>query len=175
MNKLNEKLFEAFENQNIDEIEALLKKGADINSTDESNETILYKAITGENLDLVKFLLEKGADIEISNCEGYSPLIRSIIDKNIEVFYFLIENGSDINHCDNHDNSPLLYAMEYGLEDENISFFDYLLEKNADIYINNDEGYSVLDILKKGKEEKWFNYTDETVNYFIKRLENLED
>jgi len=78
--ELNDELFEEVykSNHDLEIIKALLKNGADVNSTNHYGDTLLYHAaefLTGEiGYELIKLLIDNGADVHKKNNDGYTPL-----------------------------------------------------------------------------------------------------
>ena len=65
MNKeqLNQKLFQAAENDNIKDVKALIEKGADVNAKDKEDISVLSLTAKNNFLNIAKFLIENGADV----------------------------------------------------------------------------------------------------------------
>lgn len=60
----------------------LLDAGADINATDEDDNTPLHVAVHDRRFDMVKFLLSRGADPNYQNAWGDSPFHFAVVSKN---------------------------------------------------------------------------------------------
>ncbi len=54
-------------------LEALIKRGADVNVADTSEATPLHWAVRVKNVESVKLLLAAGADVDARNAEGHPP------------------------------------------------------------------------------------------------------
>ncbi|XP_060083882.1 uncharacterized protein LOC132563138 [Ylistrum balloti] len=65
----------ACKKQSLEIVEELIKKGADINSTDGINDRPLHEAVRFGVLSVLSFLLEKKADPDVQNNYGDSPLM----------------------------------------------------------------------------------------------------
>lgn len=59
----------------VTEIEGMLKKVININTTDKNGDTLLIKAIKKGNLEAIKLLINRGADVNIKNNEGVTALM----------------------------------------------------------------------------------------------------
>ena len=72
------KMLYAAENGNIEELERLLDRGADINAKDNDDWTALMYASENSNdtssIETVRLLLDRGADINATNNEGWTVL-----------------------------------------------------------------------------------------------------
>lgn len=60
---LNEKLFNAVKQQNLEAIKKLVENGADVNAQDTDGHTALMIASSYENFEIVKFLVESNANV----------------------------------------------------------------------------------------------------------------
>lgn len=70
----NEKLLTAVEESNLEDIQSLAEKGADLNATDEFSRTPLMIASYNGDIDIVAFLLEKGVDLTATAKYGQTAL-----------------------------------------------------------------------------------------------------
>ncbi len=103
-----------------EDIEFMVKHGADINKADSKGNTPLIIASSkeldkGENL--IKCLIDNGADINKADSEGNTPLIIASskeLDKGEDLIKCLIDNGADINKADSKGNTPLIVASSKG-------------------------------------------------------------
>ncbi|WP_299433362.1 ankyrin repeat domain-containing protein [uncultured Aquimarina sp.] len=124
-NKESNKNLLFFVSENKILLEALLKKGVDVNHRDSAGETILRRVCSyakGENqkyIDLVKLLLEHkanpnlGATIE-GRENGIGPLHHSIKNEAIEITKLLINALADVNGMPENGKNPLMLAHQTG-------------------------------------------------------------
>ena len=70
---------------NLELIELLINKGANVNSQSSGGETPLMKAISFDNADAAKCLLEKGADAEIENTMNRNSYSFAKASRNDEI------------------------------------------------------------------------------------------
>jgi len=112
MTNLNEKLFEAVEQDKIDEVLELIEKGADTEARNEWGNTPLHTACCYNNNEIVLALIEKGADIEARNNIGWTPLHIACHNGKTEIALKLIEKGADIGARSNADSTPFDWASE---------------------------------------------------------------
>lgn len=155
---LGNELVEAIEDGDLNEVKALIKKGADVNSeliwNEESGETPLMVASTYGLIDIVRVLLENGADVDTITWYGDSTALNyaaanghtgvvslliehgatdpSLVDAvksgDIEKVHTLIKNGADIN-SKVYNATALLWASSEG----HLEILNLLIKEGADI------------------------------------------
>ena len=109
-----------------------LKKGIDVNITDDYNNTALSTAVRNSRYDVVELLLEKGADINKENTAGDTPLIHAINFEDYDMVELLLEHP-DINiELDLATNKELRLAENLTPEDEEQNGIPYLIEDYID-------------------------------------------
>jgi ankyrin repeat protein len=92
-NKLNKKLHAGSRN-NIGEMERLLKEGADVNSKDGNDSTLLmYAAASGDN-KICAFLIKNGANVNAKSKDGTTARTLAILSGHLETSRFLSEKGA---------------------------------------------------------------------------------
>ena len=125
---------------NIDLVNLLLAKGADVNlSTMKGGDALNVAAAMG-NKKICAILLENGADIEAADNEGKTPLINAVYSKKHEVAGFLIEKGADINAKEKNGWSALMFAT-MGCEVECVKM---MIMIGADVNSKTNEGETPL-------------------------------
>ena len=97
---MTKELLEAAKSGNVNSLEALISKGADVNSTDSSGNTPLNMAAKFEHIECAKSLLNSGADINLRNFENFSPLMWPAENGNLKMVELFIKNGADLNAKD---------------------------------------------------------------------------
>ena len=114
----NEELYKRLQcaclNQDLTEVEELLKMGLNLNVTDNMGVTLLNMAISIRNKEIVGLFLKHGADPNKSNVIGTKiPLLEAIKNKSNDIVQILLDNGADPNRLDNETgNSALMLAIE---------------------------------------------------------------
>lgn len=79
----------------IDEVQCLLNKGADINTANVDGLTALHQAVIDENLEMVQFLLSNGADVDAQDNEGWTPLMAGISCNFLDIVRYLLSKNAD--------------------------------------------------------------------------------
>ena len=106
---------------NLELVRELLKNGADINTFDVNNNTLLLIACENNNIDIVKLLLEKGANIEQHNNKG-TPLLIACEMNHVDIVKLLLEKGANKYYMDvwgqtaldiatDHDNTKIIALL----------------------------------------------------------------
>lgn len=72
--ELNDALWRACINGNLEEAKELIAMSADVDYADEDGYTPLHWAVWDGYTEIVKLLLEKGANPKAENACGYTPL-----------------------------------------------------------------------------------------------------
>ena len=171
---------------NIDIIKLLVAKGANIEEKNKRGESALFMAVQAEQNELVQYLASLGGNIHSTNAEGETPFTISF-SKNFATFTSLL-NSTNIYSKDHTGETTLHIAVKYNTRKEIVQYilekstltntvnnvgdtslhiavnFDnevlggLLIEKNADIFLLNEKGFSplILAIELGGKRTSWF-------------------
>nr|XP_013189309.1 unnamed protein product [Amyelois transitella] len=107
-----------------DEVQRLLKMGADINTANVDGLTALHQACIDDNLDMVEFLVKHGADVNRGDNEGWTALHATASCGFLSIARFLLENGADVGAV-NYDGE---LAVDIAESDE----MEELLQKAID-------------------------------------------
>jgi hypothetical protein len=92
---LNEELLVATRKNNVEQVKALLAKGADVNAKSPYGATPLFFACDRSNVEIVKILLDAGADPNVQDTfYKATPLGWALGKKNPEVLRLLVEKGA---------------------------------------------------------------------------------
>jgi ankyrin repeat protein len=113
----------------IEMIELLLKKGANMEFKHNFGLSPLSTAILFGHTETVKFLLEKGANIEAKDKYGDTALIRAICGGYTEIVKLLLEKGANIKFKDKYGYTPLKSALGRRYTE----IVKLLLDRGADI------------------------------------------
>jgi len=126
----------------LDKIQLLLTKGADVNFAGDKKRTPLMIAVYRRNLAVVEFLVSKGADVNARDSDGQTALIYSSRQRknatpDNSIALFLLNNGAEVNvRSKKKGFTALMIASETG----NVELVEKLLEKGADPAIKNNLG-----------------------------------
>lgn len=125
----------AWENEYTDIVQALIKKGANLNvlpvGQEKSGSTFLHLALNNNDYELTRLLITHGADYYAQNKWGNTPLCYA--GKSYEVIQTLIEHGA--NFREKHGTcNPLFSAVSSG----NIETIKLLLKLGAGTDVNTN-------------------------------------
>jgi len=120
---------------------ALLKSGADCNSSNGEGATLLMLAAGAGNFEMVEMLLAAGANVDATDARGWTPLMKALFNYELnrgfpDVVSVLIDAGADIEHQVSYGTRPLMIAAGYG----EAAVVDVLLAAGADTGAMNEGG-----------------------------------
>ncbi|XP_073956298.1 myosin binding subunit isoform X3 [Choristoneura fumiferana] len=96
-----------------DEVQRLLRAGADINTANVDGLTALHQACIDDNLDMVEFLVAHGADVDRGDNEGWTPLHATASCGFLSIARYLLESGADVAAV-NYDGELAVDIAESG-------------------------------------------------------------
>ncbi|KAK7492930.1 hypothetical protein BaRGS_00015877 [Batillaria attramentaria] len=98
---------------NLDWVESLLDKGADINTADKVGQTVLHEAVRAWHSDVAKWLIEHGADVDKGDFRGRTPLHVAAIVDSPDLVNLLIDSGANKEALTTEENqTPVFYAAK---------------------------------------------------------------
>jgi ankyrin repeat protein len=90
-------LHTACDNWNIDIVDELLNRGADINALNECCQTPLHLSCIIEDIEIVKLLINRGANVNLLDVWEQSALYMACGSDNEELVKLLLKNGANMN------------------------------------------------------------------------------
>lgn len=110
-NQKDDQIILAAKQGNVKEVEELIQKGHDVNTTDsEGSSPLMYAAESG-NIKLVEVLLNNGGYLLQANKCLRTPLHFAMQRGNKEMVVFLLSNGARVGIRDHAGNTPLNLAV----------------------------------------------------------------
>ena len=103
---------------NPEEVERLLKLGADVSFQDHKGKTALHRAAKAGFLEPMRILIDQGAPLEIEDNAGETPLFDAVrstikaVERKREAVKMLIKSGADPGHRNHRDETPLSVARK---------------------------------------------------------------
>lgn len=93
----NLKLIMASVEGDTEKMSALIKAGADVNTSDDVFGTPVAAAIHNRNVDAITLLLDKGANPNATDVAGCSALVIAALFNKEKVVRLLVSRGADVN------------------------------------------------------------------------------
>ncbi|MBR5904541.1 MAG: ankyrin repeat domain-containing protein [Alphaproteobacteria bacterium] len=153
--ELNDKLFEAVKNDDLDQVKELISNGADANAQTFNECPVLVYA---SDPAIAEFLIEHGADVNHMNDSGITPLHDAIFENNIDVVRVLIKHGANVNSNTSPDIVDQIYKefeelpypnkadtpLHWAAGKDNCEFAKILIENGADVNLVDARGQTPL-------------------------------
>lgn len=132
-------LCKAIDENNIDKVKLLIKKGINLEQKEQGIFTPLMIAVARENLEIVRILLQAGALVKH---DSQWLLERSKYKEKTEILLELLKAGIHINHklIDSEGETILMKAVCDG----NMPPVKALIKNGANVNIVSDNGYYAL-------------------------------
>lgn len=145
-------------------LELLIEHGANVNSTDDVNDTPLHYATSDVKLQMVEILLTAGANPNIFNKSHYTALLiglesSSQLEERAQITEMLLANDADPNIYTRFTNTtPLYNAVKFS----NYNAAILLINAGATLNGNQGEGGSPLDIATASGDLKMIELLQES-------------
>ena len=146
------------DSRTIEDIEAFLQAGYDVNKKDSFGFTALFYAVKCP-IDFILFLLDKGAQVNERSNAGEVPLMRAVTQNRIDVAHLFIHRGADVNSRNNDGHTPLMFAARHGHAD----IGRLLIERDANVDEVDNEGRSVADWARLNNHPEFMEMVAEAV------------
>lgn len=169
----------------------LLKRGMDVNTADQSGNTLLIIAARNANLDLLDFLLRNRSNvlkrnkygdsaIMVAAFRGHVPAVRRLLDAgapadndgwnalhyaafggHTEVLRSLVERGVDLDSTAPNGQTALMLASSTG----KLETVKILIDADADMDLEDFEGRTALMLAEKNERKDVAEYLRESGAY----------
>jgi len=110
---MNLNLIGECEEGNVEQVNKLLKAGADPNQSDEYGDTSLYWASAKGHLKIVELLLKAGVNPKHTNKWGETPLHYAVIKGCFEIVKLLLKSGVNPKQTNKWGETPLYWAIHH--------------------------------------------------------------
>ncbi|XP_043943892.1 protein phosphatase 1 regulatory subunit 12A isoform X2 [Protopterus annectens] len=101
----------------IEEVQKMLARGADINYANVDGLTALHQACIDDNVEMVKFLVDNGASINQPDNEGWVPLHAAASCGYLDIAEYIIQHGGNVGAVNSEGDTPLDIAEEESMEE----------------------------------------------------------
>ncbi len=142
--ELDEKLLDAINENNFEEVVKLITAGANVNAADEFGYTALMYAAEFHEKEIAKLLVEQGADVNAVNKQGTSvyEIFIHLYGKNSGIVEFLVQHGAKTNV-----HNLFIEAIKNNNKDEVLKFINNGANLNHIFYIPSE--YTPLSMAAK--------------------------
>jgi ankyrin repeat protein len=141
--------------QDISLIKLLIAAGEDVNDVGPDGLTPLILASIMAQETTAGFLIESGASVNIKDDIGYTALHYVVHSDDVNLAKILLDNGADVNATGNTGETPLLCALKYYdeyddmIKYKNRSIIELLLQYGANANLEDDNGVSPNQIVQE--------------------------
>jgi ankyrin repeat protein len=133
---------------NVDQVHAMLEKGANPNLTDDSGKTAFAWTtyMFGLSLDkkyteIAKALIDHGLELNKADARGKTNLMIALNHRAIDVAFYLLEKGADAKTKDKNGHTTLHWALKSKATDEQLAkMVEALIKKGADANAKGESG-----------------------------------
>ncbi|MBN2444128.1 MAG: ankyrin repeat domain-containing protein [Spirochaetales bacterium] len=115
-------LYNVVEDYDVDGLNALIKKGANINTKDSFDETPLFKAVDMGSINMVRTLLDLHAWQNFKNREGNTPLMIAVDNNDKEIVTLLLKAGANV-YIKNKEGKTAMEMAAYEEKQDIIEIF----------------------------------------------------
>lgn len=141
---LNSKLFDAVEQNNLDEVKELIKNGADIHAREISSKKAIHIAVKKGNKNIVEFFLNEGISVNDTNNSGWTPLHYAAFSGELEIAKLLVAKGANVRAENAYGQKPI-DLTHYGKDNGYKGVMELLLDKGGGKVNDTDkDGYTLL-------------------------------
>lgn len=167
----NNALIVAAHDGNLKVVEFLIERSSNLDLQNKYGESALMHSFN--NKEIFDLLINSGANIDITDSYGYSALIRATFDKNHVAIKSLVECGANVNLVDDQNRTALDVAIKnedliaanlinnglfdlgmlmIACENKDEEAILFSVEKNANFFIEDEQGESPYKILKRKRK-----------------------
>lgn len=126
---MKNKLHDACERNDINDVIELIKEGVDLNLQNEDQMSALLYCCSKGKIEIAALLIKAGADLEAKGISGSTPLTLATACGHGFVVQLLLDNGADIDEPMKGMGSALTLASMRGFTD----IASFLIRRGADI------------------------------------------
>ncbi|KAI9149046.1 Ankyrin-1 [Paramyrothecium foliicola] len=138
----NEALLWAAKEGNSDLCRLLIEEGADVNSVDERQRSVLHLAAKSGSLAVLRLLKDEGADADAANYWGQRPLHHATGYNHVEAVRFLLgQCNANVELKDNDGWTPLIEAAR---QDNCHIVHILVVEFKANIHAKDNDDFCAL-------------------------------
>jgi len=141
-------------NGDIEIVEMLLSRHANINAENKYGNTPLHNAVESKKMEIIELLLKKGANVNARNSNNLTPFQLAVEEGREEIIKLLLQHGATVNSAYTgtyrEGYTPLCIAVEEGYE----KVVKLLLECGAKVDTQDKDSKTALHLaVEKGHEK----------------------
>jgi ankyrin repeat protein len=119
-------------------VPALLRRGVDVNASNEDGSTALMWAANAGDLATVTALLNAGARLDVTDRWGKTPLMCALRGENLDVVKLILQSGATDFMVDRQGRTPLMLAIR------SPAIVAWLLDRRIDLDWQDGTGNTAL-------------------------------
>ena len=131
----------AVRNGNREMVQVLLSAGADVNSVNDSKESVLMMLGEEAGLDIVWDLINAGAKVDLKDEDGETALMEAAEEKNLPALTALVHAGAKLDARNDSGQTALMLAVE----NNQLANIRFLIRNGANMNAKDHDGWTVLD------------------------------
>jgi quinoprotein dehydrogenase-associated probable ABC transporter substrate-binding protein len=108
---INQELDDAVLASDMQRVEFLVDKGADVNKRNEQGDAPINIAALQRDPDLVKFLLDHHADANVRGSDGMTPVLEAVMQDDVPTLQVLAAHRADLESRTSEGATPLAFAI----------------------------------------------------------------
>lgn len=133
-------LFNAIKEKDIAKVDYIIKNGANVNSKNDEDWTVLMEASCINSIEIIKLLIKAGADVNAYDESGWTALMEATNNKNIDILKVLIESGANVNFKADNGWTALINSSGKNF----IEATKLLIKAGVDINAKDNNGLTAL-------------------------------
>lgn len=137
---MNNQLFEAAAQNDIEAVNKAINSGIDIDFRNQEGRTALMVATRANAIDAARLLIESGADVNATDSIKDSPFLYAGAEGRLEILKMTIEAGADLDSTNRYGGTALIPAAHHG----HLETVRFLLTTEIDIDHVNNLGWTAL-------------------------------
>jgi len=146
MNPIDKTLIQSAYKGNLEEVKAMVEKGADVNLADTKGRTPLLFATYNKHFSIVEFLVSNDADVNLKDGDNQTALMYASRRSNNNLATFLLNNGAEVNV---RSKKRGITALMLASAKDNVELVQVLLDNGADPATRDNFGLTAADYAKK--------------------------
>ncbi|MGL9778991.1 MAG: ankyrin repeat domain-containing protein [Wolbachia sp.] len=144
-------LHDAAKDGDLEAVKYLVRKGADVNDTNEDGWTPLHCAVSEGELEVVRFLISKGANIHAKDntSAGKKSIHVAAMEGCTNIVELFLSRGVDVDDPDTEGRTSLYYAAWKG----ELDTVEFLVDKGANVHAKKNGGVKPIHAATDGHQE----------------------